>query len=59
MQQAFTVMLSKSAVLNDGHSASGLQPWEAPVMIAEKRKFFFSFLSFWPFGCCFKPGFKP
>ncbi len=26
-----------------GHS-SGLPPWEAPVMIAEKRNLFFSFL---------------
>ena len=25
--------------------SSGLPPWEAPVMIAEKRRLFFSFLS--------------
>ena len=25
------------------HISSGLPPWEAPVMIAEKRKLFFSF----------------
>jgi len=42
-----------------GHS-SGLPPWEAPVIIAEKRKLFFSF-SFLPLLCiiihlaCYEP----
>ncbi len=37
-------MTGQSRAMAYGHS-SGLPPWEAPVMIAEKHKLFFFFLT--------------